>query len=111
VSVTALRYMTCEWCGRPAGGELLCTICERQQIWAIKDHANSETDTSKSASTPPTHRGVLQESTTTPRISVRRAVAALGVKRGGRRRPVDCLPGVRERHPALDRIVAWPEAI
>jgi uncharacterized Zn finger protein (UPF0148 family) len=109
--VTTLRYMTCEWCGRPAGGELLCTICERQQIWAIKDHANSEADTVKSASTPTPDRSVLQEGSTTPRISLRRAVAAMGVKRVGRRRPVDCLSGVRERHPALDRIVAWPEAI
>jgi hypothetical protein len=31
-----MAYRFCEWCGREAGGALLCRTCEGHQVWAIK---------------------------------------------------------------------------
>lgn len=106
MSVTTLRYMTCEWCGRPAGGELLCTLCTRSHVWAITNH-----DKDPEPSVTQLRPSLLQERRAASEVSLRTAAEFLGRKLHGRRRTMGGMRLVREEHETRRAIVAWPEAV
>lgn len=102
-----LVYRFCEWCGKAAGGELLCNVCEKAQVWGMVSHVEEKRIPLDCAETA--ERGVLPEGVDAARIPIKKPDEPVGRQRESERGPLGFLRDLQQRHAAIQRVVSWPE--